>query len=196
MFFSKLRRNGTACIEKWRPRDTKVHQGIYIDIFPCDNLSDKGFVRKLQFAASKIVIAKSLRRRGYLTDSLGKKLFMACCALIPMKPIRALALLRGASDSKMVHTFFGAASRYEKNVFPRVWLEESELREFAGKRHPVSANYDALLTRIYGDYRTLPPESDRQCKIHALVVDLENSYEMYIKMQQTMTIDAYSRSIR
>lgn len=53
MQFSKLRRNHTACIEKYHPKDPLIHQGVYIDIFPCDNLSDRPLMRKLQFAASK-----------------------------------------------------------------------------------------------------------------------------------------------
>lgn len=196
VFFSKLRRNHTACIEKWIPKDPQVHQGIYIDIFPCDNLSDHGFVRRLQFAASKIVIAKSLLRRGYQTDSMGKKVFMGCCAIVPMKPVRALALLRGHKDSRMVHTFFGAACRYGKNVFQRRWFEKSAELDFEGEKRPVPACYDELLTQIYGDYMTPPPEEARRCKIHAQIVDLENSYEMYVETQQNMKINDYSRSIR
>lgn len=196
MFFSKLRRNDTACIEKWIPKDTKVHQGIYIDIFPCDNLSDNAFVRKLQFAASKIVIAKSLSRRGYQTDSLGKKLFMGLCGLLPMGPIRRLALLRSRTDTRMVHTFFGAASRYEKNIFRREWLDRSVEWEFEGQMRPISASYDAVLTQIYGDYMIPPSEEARRCKVHAQIVDLEHSYERYIQIQQNMKIEEYSRSIR
>ena len=59
MFFSKLRRNGTTCLERFIPRDPQIHQGVYIDIFPCDNLSDSPLVGKLQFLASKLVIAKA-----------------------------------------------------------------------------------------------------------------------------------------
>ena len=79
MQFSKLRRNHTACIEKYHPKDPLIHQGVYIDIFPCDNLSDRPLMRKLQFAASKIVIAKALYARGYETNSFVKKLFMQLC---------------------------------------------------------------------------------------------------------------------
>ena len=68
MFFSKLRKNNTACIERFVPKDPQLHMGIYIDIFPCDNLADNPIKRKLQFLASKVVIAKSLEERGYLTD--------------------------------------------------------------------------------------------------------------------------------
>lgn len=72
MFFSKLRLNHTTALEKYHVRDEKMHQGVYIDIFPCDNLSDNQLVRKLQFFASKIIIAKGLYGRGYETDSRGK----------------------------------------------------------------------------------------------------------------------------
>lgn len=47
MFFSKLRKNGTACMEKFRPKDQLMHQGVYMDIFPCDALSDSRIMRGL-----------------------------------------------------------------------------------------------------------------------------------------------------
>lgn len=64
MHFSKLRRNGTTCIEKYHPKDPGIHQGVYIDIFPYDNLASSPFQRRLQFAASKVIIAKALWERG------------------------------------------------------------------------------------------------------------------------------------
>ena len=41
MFFSKLRKNNTACIERYIPKDWETHMGIYIDIFPCDKLEKR-----------------------------------------------------------------------------------------------------------------------------------------------------------
>lgn len=196
MFFSKLRKNGTACMERFIPRDTKMHQGIYIDIFPVDNLSGSGFVRKLQFAASKVVIAKGLRRRGYLTDSAAKKLFMAGCALVPMAPVRRLAKLEGKTGTEMVHTFFGAASKFEKNIFPRQWFTETRLWEFEGQLFPVSAHADAMLTKIYGDYMTPPSDAEKGCKVHGVIVDPDRSYEQYLQQQARMKVTEYARSIR
>ena len=196
MFFSKLRKNGTACMERFVPRDPKLHQGIYLDIFPVDNLSDSKLVRKLQFAASKVVIAKGLGRRGYLTDSKGKKLFMAACKLVPLAPVHRLAKLEKKRNTRWVHTFFGAASRYEKNVFPRQWFTDRVLADFEGRTIPVSAFAHEMLELIYGDYMTEPPEEERQCKVHGVIVDTQNSYEHYLQQQRELKVTQFARSIR
>lgn len=196
MFFSKLRKNNTTCLERYTPRDLACHQGIYIDIFPCDNLADGPLARRAQFAASKIVIAKALDRRGYDTDSRKKKLFIRLCRLLPGGgPIRFVRR-DGDRGSRMVHTFFGGASRYEKNIYPRQWFQETVELPFEDGSFPVSAHYDELLTRLYGDYRTLPPPEARGRKVHGEFVDLERSYELYRGKRENMTFQEYSRSIR
>ena len=196
MFFSKLRRNGTACIERQVPKDRLMHQGVSIDIFPCHNLSNHAFIRKLQFLASKVVIAKSLYCRGYLTDSKAKKVFIRVCRFLPQKPFWEFVVRRGDGQSKMVHTFFGGASRYEKNIYPRAWFEHTIRVPFESGKFPVTKYYDELLTVLYGDYMTPLPEDKRGCKIHGEIVDLERSYEMYWGIQEKMQFSEYTRSIR
>ena len=189
MFFSKLRKNGTACMEKTHPKDPAQHQGIYVDIFPADNLSDNRFLGRLQFLASKVVIAKSLYKRGYLTDERKKKLFMAFCRLLPAAPFRALAILRRSGASRRVHSFFGASARFDRSVYDRQWLTKSV-------RLPLSACYDELLTTLYGDYMTPPSEQELKKKVHAVKVDLEHSYEIYLDWQRQQQFTEYTRSIR
>ena len=196
MFFSKLRLNNTACIERQIPRDRLMHQGIYIDIFPCDNLSDSGVVAAAQFLASKVVIAQSLYRRGYLTNSLLKRLVMQITRILPREPFRRFVLRRWDGGSRMVHTFFGGASRFKKNVFPREWLATSVELPFEGRDFPVSAHYDELLTRLYGDYMTPLPEAERAKKVHAELVDLDHSYERYWGIQESLDFSELTRSIR
>lgn len=196
MFFSKLRRNNTTYLEKYYPKDPMTNLGVYIDIFPCDTLSDHPVMRKLQFAASKVVIAKSLDARGYLTDSRAKQAFIFVCRLLPGKLFHRLAVQRNHGKTRYVHTFFAAASSYEKSVFPRSWLEQVEQIPFEDGVFPVSAQYDMLLRTLYGDYMQLPPEEERACKVHALKVDLEHSYQEYAQWHREQKFDIFTRSIR
>ena len=196
MPFSKLRRNGTTCIEKYHVRDSEMHQGVYIDIFPCDNLSDHPVVGRLQFAASKAVFAKALYARGYETDSMKKKLFMQFCRLLPRQPLEDLCMGRHGSKTERMHTFLAGGREYEKNLIPRTWVEDTVPIRFEDAEFPISAQYDAFLTQLYGDWRTPPPLEERKCKEHVAILDLEHSYEVHLEEQRNMLIEDFTRSIR
>lgn len=195
MFFSKLRLNGTACIEKYHPKDKLTHQGIYIDIFPCDDAKDSAVGKKIQFLASKVVIAKSLYKRGYDAKSAKKKIFMAVCRLLPMKAFLKIAK-SGKKNGKDLHSFFAAARSYSKNVYPRALLTDRAIGEFEGGSYPISADYDTLLKKLYGDYMVLPKEEERAVKQHAFFVDTENSYEKYLDLTDGIEFDVLTKSIR
>ena len=195
MFFSKLRLNGTTCLEKYHARDPKIHHGVYMDIFPCDDAAGTSVGRKLQYYASKVVIAKSVDKRGYDTDSLTKKAIMAACRLLPNKLFLRLAK-KGAKDGGKVHTFLGGGRGFDKNVFDRVWFTDRTMAEFEGGEYPIPREFDTVLSMLYGDYMTLPPAEQRVVKQHAVLVDLENSYEKYIHYLDDVRFDVYTRSIR
>lgn len=195
MFFSKLRLNGTACLEKFHPKDEEMHQGIYIDIFPCDDAADSNLGKKLQFFASKVVIAKSLYRRGYETDSTKKKLFMQLCRLMPMRLFVNITK-KGKKGGKDVHSFFAAARDYSKNVYPRKLFTETDFSEFEGEAFPTPLEYDKLLSMLYGNYMELPPPAERQKKQHAILVDTEKSYKEYVNYRDGMEFEIYTESIR
>lgn len=196
MQFSKLRLNGTTCMEKYHPRDTQIHQGVYIDIFPCDALSDHPLWRRVQFLASKVVIAKALYARGYETNSRVKRLFLQFCRLLPREPFQRLCVGSIHGETQMVHSFLGASSRYRKSVYPRCWFTETVLLPFEDAQFPVSAHYDALLTTLYGDYMTPLTPEQRVCKEHVAILDLHRPYTDYLAQQSQLQIDTYTRSIR
>lgn len=195
LFFSKLRLNGTTCLEKYHPRDPACHQGVYMDIFPLDRAAGSRLGRKLQFYASKVVIAKGLYARGYDTNSRAKKLFMTLCRLLPRKPFWKLAVA-GREDSPLLHSFFGAASDFEKNVYPAAWFSARVELPFGRGKYPVSAEYDALLRHLYGDYRRIPSAEERKVKQHSILVDLTQSYEAYAGYRDKMSFEVHQRSIR
>lgn len=49
--------------------------------------------------------------------------------------------------------------------FQAEWFKEKVQVEYEGKQYPAPAGYDAVLTQIYGDYMTPPPEWRKQRKI-------------------------------
>lgn len=69
LFFAKVRRNGTLFVEE-NFRDFDIHQGIYIDILPLDNIPDSTrsrFVqRKLANIANDCFAAKDIWRYRWL----------------------------------------------------------------------------------------------------------------------------------
>lgn len=196
MFFSKLRLNGTTYIEKYHSHDARIHQGIYIDIFPCDNLSDSRLMQKLQYIASKIVISKSLYARGYETNSTVKKCFMQFCRILPTEPFKRLCIRRNDSSSLKVHTFFGGGKKFERSIYLREWFEQSVKMRFEDSEFPVSAHYDEMLRVMYGDYMIMPTLEQRVCKRHAAIVDINKPYTFYLKEQRNMKIEKYTESIR
>ena len=196
MQFSKLRLNATTCMEKYHPKDPEQHQGVYLDIFPCDNLSDHRVIRSLQYLFARAVVAKALYARGYETNSVLKKVFMQVCRLLPRRPMYRFVLDQQEADSSMVHSFFGCGTKYRKNVFPRQWITDRIWLPFEDSSFPVSANCDELLTKLYGDYRRLPDPAERRIKEHTAILDLERPYQDYLEAQRKMRFETLTRSIR
>lgn len=196
MFFTKLRRNGTACIERYVPKDYDTHMGVYIDIFPCDNLYDQPLLRKMQFWASKLVIAKALSARGYSTDNIKKKLFILLSHLFPRKILASFVRNERGNHTKKVHTFFAASSKYSKNIYPREWFLETKKLLFEGYEFPAPRQYHEILMQLYGDYQVPTPVSERGKKVHGEIVDLSHPYTLYRDVQKNLKIKEFTRSIR
>lgn len=195
MFFSKLRLNGTACLETYHPKDAECHQGIYMDIFPCDNAYGSRMGRKIQFLCSKVVIAKGLFRRGYETDNWKKKVFMQFCRCLPEGIFRRI--VKGPiKTGACVHSFLGGSSKYGKSIYHRSCFAAPVQAAFEDGAYPVPAGYDELLKILYGDYMRIPPEEERVCKRHSVLVDLTKSWQEYEHYRDGMKFEFRTRSIR
>ena len=51
---------------------------------------------------------------------------------------------------------------------PKAFYGESVWGEFEGMKVRLPSRYHKLLTRIYGDYMTPPPENERQMTTHVV----------------------------
>jgi len=71
LFFSKIRMNGTTFIEE-DTKYRKMHKGFYIDVMCLNNTTKNLFYRYLQYLAARLIVARTLSVRGYLTDNKKK----------------------------------------------------------------------------------------------------------------------------
>ena len=81
-------------------------------------------------------------------------------------------------------------------MYPRACFTDRGTLEFAGRRYPVPRDWEALLVQLYGDYTRLPTAAERRVKRHAILVDLENSWECYKAYREGMKFSENTRSIR
>ena len=182
MFFSKLRLNDTTYFERFDAKDKEMHQGIYLDIFPCDNASDHPLIRTIQFAASRVVIAKSLYKRGYNTAGWKKQVIMQLCRLLPMRPFLALSKLEDRTKTGHVHAFFGGTriKSVGRGVYHRSIFNRTIPHRFEDGLFHITTEYHHVLDAMFGDYKVLPPEEERRVTPHAAFVDARTSYKAYI----------------
>lgn len=168
--FDKIRINDTIFGETFLANH-QIHRGVYIDIFPLDNISDNSAAREKQLKMF------TFYRNGFQAKYLslkarhGKKKLMAYLANLmylswPTKKLQDQAtkweLAYQNKTTKQVRCFPSEFFRTE--VYDRADLEEVIEWDFEDTRFYVPKNYDKLLRLLYGDYMQLPPEEARKAK--------------------------------
>ena len=185
MFFTKLRMNGTTFIEE-NTKNTKMHQGVYIDIMCLNNVSKNKLYRFLQFSAALLLTAQTIDQRGYESNkNVKKKMAMLFSRIFVRGFIKKqlLSFVRSLNSkkTKMVGHFFGKAP-FSKTSFCVDWLGKQRYVPFEDTMLPVPQEAEKYLTLRFGDFMKMPDESTmKEYPVHALFVDLENDYTTYQK---------------
>jgi len=162
--FEKLRLNNTIAIND-RVKEEKIHQGIYIDIFPLVPFpKDKKDQEKLYNKSKKIHIlieADLTDKSKYEHYGMLGKIASKIAIIIPrslrnkiaMKLLKQIILYDKAYDN-----YYDLSENviYDKKIF-----NEKKEMLFEKKKYSVPVGYDEYLTKIYGDYMIPPKEEDR-----------------------------------
>ena len=173
-YFSKLRMNGTVFME-YCNRKVDMHQGIYIDIYPFDEVPDDEALNLKQFKAfqrwtraftlrqSKDVSREPRNPREKARAAL-RHVLHGAARLVPLK------LIVGNMD-RVARAYNGTGqSRMASLTAPiRGWdiVETDAYRPllkmpFEDMELPMLRDYDANLTTLYGDYMQPPPVEQRK----------------------------------
>ena len=176
--FTKIRKEHTTFLQ-FESERRKYHTGIFVDVFPIDRMPVKR-VQKVIFLWK--CMRYQLLTREYIPPEAGKTVRWISAAILFLTPKKKRAAVLDR-DLKYVTSFTDPR-------LPRVAIERmatmrvplpSDLTDhfeeilFENKYYPVFKEWDAYLRLKFGDYMTMPPESERIWQHHPIILDFEHS---------------------
>jgi len=158
--------------------------GICIDIFPLVELSKPTFTKidKLLYKTINLCVNKRLNDYGFgsygLKTNKMKHIPMWLCIFI--RNLCFKIFTRNRRNSKY---YYDMSVLTEAYIFPKEWFKKTIELQFEDQSFTVMENYDAYLSRAYGDYMKIP-EKHEQVDHGDIIVDFENSYKKYMKVEE------------
>lgn len=171
--YGKLRRTNTKYIRVGQEH-LKCQTGIFIDIFPMDDIPKHIPFQMLQdfhcFCLRKILWSEV----GKVTEKGFMKYWYKLLSCIPPKLVYSqlrwyTKKSKNNSTNKVRTLLFPAAGKlYRKSALPdrygmpKKWFLDRIKFEFENYYFYGTKDYDSILKHFYGEYMKLPPENKRQ----------------------------------
>ncbi|MCW3795107.1 LicD family protein [Paenibacillus sp. LS1] len=163
--YGKIRRKDTYFLREGQAH-MPYESGIFIDIFPFDNVPDGKLAEKIHNLHCTIIRKVLWSEVGKKID--GKLLMRGVYFLLSKIPLKMVSnhLSRFAENgnlkqSQRVRTItFPAPDKYSEGK--REWFEQTAEYSFENLTLLGHRDYDGYLKHKFGEYMTLPPESKRK----------------------------------
>lgn len=183
--WAKVRAIGTTSIPvAWK--NLNMHMGIGIDIFPLVGMYGNPFLRKWQIklhGLCRALLAKDyveavnpaepLNRKLKAMYTIPRKIRIGICRILERFTFRD-----PAKEEKISIVFMEIKDAIDKKAYVESIKKRYETREFM-----IPKDYDHVLTRLYGDYMTPPPESERnghEGSLGKIIYDCDRDYQEYL----------------
>ena len=171
--YGKLRRTGTTYIRTGQEH-IKCKTGVFVDIFPLDDVPKSTFFQILQDFHCYIIRKILWSRVGKISDSkLTNRLFYKLLSIIPTElAFRHIDLYKKKSKNdtqNLVRTlcytsigklYFKHPIKYRYGM-PKEWFKKLQYYEFDGIKILGPVSYDEVLKFEFNDYMKLPPIEKR-----------------------------------
>lgn len=168
--FAKLTLKGTNYVQEGHEGE-KWQKGIFVDIFPMDNVPDKEiqkfFHKTINYLLIKLLqckensgIGKESKTKvliGFLLTTVSK--FFSIAFLT--KHLQHNMKKYMGADTKMVCNL-GGYYKYEKETTKRSYYKDYIETSFSDRKYMIIKEYDLYLKKIYGNYMELPPIEKRR----------------------------------
>lgn len=163
----KIRYNGTLFFEEGTKENLRMHNGVYIDIFPYDNLPKFKVIYKIQRTLSYNIL-KSFKRMRDIPDTLNLKnkitfsFYKIITKMFPSERRRKFFdYLIKWNDPDSEYMGYGVDTFWSEYVYKKSDYFDLVKLNFEGREFYAPKNYDSILTQLYGDYMIMPKEEDR-----------------------------------
>ena len=185
-FFSKVRMNGTTCLEEVFRNRKDMHQGIFIDIMCLNHGAPKGIRRDIQYACGELLRAEALAKLPEY-KATGKKAFLIGLAKVIVRGWFKKLLLRqvrkyNSRETETVCHILGRAKKHNA-YYPSRLFREQRYVPFEQVRFAVCNGVEEYLTIRFGkDCMQMPSEETKaQFPQHAMIWDTDKNYTEYLK---------------
>lgn len=180
--YAKIYDTKSTLIENNRYR---IKRGLFVDVFPLDGVSNEKndtdrYVDAI-YARYNLLVARTCafrkERKWY------KNVFVFVARLIPnfiidnkklMLSIDDMCRQRDYDDCSIVGNLYGAWGK--KEVMEKDIFGNPSIYKFEGIEVYGAEDYERYLTRLYGNWRQLPPKEKQVTHHDFLLCDISNSY--------------------
>lgn len=148
-----------------KPWNVSYDDGIKIDIFPLDNIHKSKIKRiiyytKLDFYNQLLMNSLFEINSPNKFVSFAHSLMHHILKIIPIKTIKK-RYIKCQTKYNKEKTDYTTVFDFKYNYFYKEDFESPEKVKFEDFEIIIFNGYDRVLTQIYGDYMTLPPEGER-----------------------------------
>ena len=167
--YAKLRKKNTKFVrlgQEFMPYE----QGVFIDLFPLDNVPDNRMLRKIHFFSCFLLRKFLWSEVGCRTEK--NKMFRWLYGIMRLMPRKALIVwyellikinARHKTEMVRILTFPTPKNTYG---FYRKWFLSQGRYRFGTITLTGAKDYEGYLKHKFGNYMELPPESER--KVHPI----------------------------
>ena len=164
--YAKIRVNGTMLVQDYATH-SKQHNGVFLDIFPYDDMPSGKAQQKIHYLLYKCVKWSALGKTDYDFQDHKQRKFANSMRLLflPFSKNTMVGL-----EEKVCKMFrndacenainLGGAYQYREYT-AKAGLKKVTTLSFEGYDFKVPSNYKDLLTQMYGNYMELPPVEKR-----------------------------------